>query len=67
MMSMYWVPMITNESVWVFLKWMLIGLLVLLLFWAVVEFSSWGVRTLKSRSATSGWLGRWWGKTRLVR
>ena len=68
MMSMYWGAMITNELVWVYLKGMLIVLLVVLLFWAVVEFSSWGIRTLKNRSAKpSGGLGRWWGKTRLVK
>ena len=51
MMSMYWGTIITNELVGVYLKWMLIGLLVMLLFWAVVELSSWGIRTLKNRSA----------------
>ena len=65
MTSTYWEAMITNELVWVYLKGMMIGLLVVLLFWAVVEFSSWGIRTLKNRGANP-WFGRWWGKTRLV-
>ncbi len=56
MASHYWGAMITSELVWVYLKGMLIGLLVMLLFWAAVEFSSWGIRTLKNRGAKpSGW------------
>ena len=51
MTSMYWGTIITTELVEGYLKWMLIGLLVMLLFWAVVELSSWGIRTLKNRSA----------------
>ena len=64
MTSQHWGAMMTNQLVWVHLKGLLIGLLVLLLFWAVVEFSSWGIRKLKHRGEKpSGW----WGKTRLVK
>ena len=51
MTSHFWGVLITNELVWVYLKGMLIGLLVLLLFWAIVEFSTWGIRTLRNRGA----------------
>ena len=52
MTSHYWGPLITNELAWVVLKGVLIGLLVLILFWAVVELSTWGIRTLRNRGAT---------------
>ena len=51
MTSHYWGLLITNELAWVVLKGMLIGLLVLILFWAVVELSTWGIRTLRNRGA----------------